>query len=99
FFIINMASILKGAGKVLHQMLGTNLATNSIVLGLAFIFVLYSFVGGLVASAWSNFVQGFQLFLLSFMLIPLGWGAVGGMSGMKQALPLHNFSLATPKEV
>jgi len=99
FFIINMASMLKGAAKVLHQMLGGNLATNSIVLGLACIFVLFSFVGGLVASAWSNFVQGFLLFLLSFMLIPLGWGAVGGLSGMKQTLPLHNFSLATPKEV
>jgi len=36
-------------------------------------------VGGLVASAWSNFVQGFLLFLLSFMLLPLGWGLVGGL--------------------
>src|SRR5208282_6039933 len=99
FFIINMASILKGAAKVLNQMLGANLSANSIVLGLAFIFVLYSFVGGLVASAWSNFVQGFLLILLSFMLIPLGWGAVGGMGGIKQSLPLHDFSLATPKEI
>jgi Na+/proline symporter len=99
FFIINMASILKGAAKVLHQMLGANLSANSIVLGLASIFVFYSFVGGLVASAWSNFVQGFLLILLSFMLIPLGWGTVGGMSGMKQTLPLHYFSLATPREV
>jgi Na+/proline symporter len=99
FFIINMASILKGAAKVLNQMLGANLSNNSIVLGLACIFVLFSFIGGLVASAWSNFVQGFLLILLSFMLIPLGWGAVGGMSGMKQTLPLHDFSLATPKEI
>ena len=99
FFLINMASILKGAAKVLNQMLGANLGTNSIVLGLAFIFVLFSFIGGLVASAWSNFVQGFLLILLSFMLIPLGWGAVGGLGGMKQTLPLHDFSLATPKEI
>lgn len=99
FFIINMASILKGAAKVLNQMLGANLSTNSIVLGLAFIFVLFSFIGGLLASAWSNFVQGFLLILLSFMLIPLGWGAVGGMGGMKQTLPVHDFSLATPKEI
>jgi Na+/proline symporter len=99
FFIINMASILKGAAKVLNQMLGANLSANSIVLGLTFIFVLYSIVGGLVASAWSNFVQGFLLILLSFLLIPLGWGLVGGMSAMKQTLPMHYFSLATPKEV
>ena len=99
FLIIVTASILKGTAKVLNQMLGADLGVNSIVLGLAFIFVLYSFVGGLVASAWSNFVQGFLLILLSFMLIPLGWGAVGGLAGMKQTLPLHNFFLATPKEV
>jgi len=99
FFIIGMASMLKGAAKVLHQMLGADLGTNTIVLGLALIFVIYSFVGGLLASAWSNFVQGFLLIFLSFMLIPLGWGAVGGMHGMKLTLPLHNFSLATPKEV
>ena len=87
FFIINMASILKGAAKVLHQMLGANLDTNTIVLGLAFVFVLYSFVGGLVASAWSNFVQGFLLILLSFMLIPLGCGWVGGWYGRDETNP------------
>lgn len=99
FFIIGMASMLKGAAKVLHQMLGADLGINVIVLGLALIFVIYSFVGGLLASAWSNFVQGFLLIFLSFMLIPLGWGAVGGLHGMKDTLPVHNFSLATPKEV
>ncbi len=99
FFIINMASILKGAAKVLNQMLGANVSINSIVFGLALIFVIFSFVGGLVASAWSNFVQGFLLILLSFMLLPLGWGLVGGLAGMKRTLPAHNFSLATPQEV
>ena len=99
FFIINMASMLKGAAKVLNQMLGGNLSINMIVLGLAFIFVLLSFIGGLVASAWSNFLQGFLIIFLSFMLIPLGWGVVGGWGGMKQTLPDHFFSLATPKEV
>ncbi len=99
FFIINMAGILKGAAKVLNQMLGASVGTNSIVLGLALIFIIFSFVGGLVASAWSNLVQGFLLILLSFMLLPLGWKLVGGLPGMKQTLPLSNFSLATPREV
>jgi Na+/proline symporter len=99
FFIINMASILKGAAKVLNQMLGANLGTNSIVLGLTLIFVVLSFVGGLVASAWINFVQGFLLILLSFLLLPLGWRLVGGLAGMKQSLPAHHFSLATPQGV
>jgi Na+/proline symporter len=99
FLIINMASILKGAAKILNQMGGINLGVNSIVLGLTLIFVFYSFVGGLVASAWSNLVQGFLLIVLSFMLIPMGWSAVGGLGGMREVLPAHAFSLATPKEV
>jgi Na+/proline symporter len=99
FFIIGMASMLKGAAKVLHQMLGANLSANTIVLVLTVIFVIFSLAGGLVASAWSNIVQGFLLIFLSFMLIPLGWGPVGGFTGMRQILPVHHFSLATPKEV
>lgn len=99
FFTINIASILKGAAKVLHEVLGGHLSVNHIVLGLAAIFILYSFVGGLLASVWSDFIQGLLIIALSFMLIPLGWSLVGGISGMKQALPVQSFSLATPKEI
>ncbi|HUZ45662.1 MAG TPA: sodium:solute symporter family protein [Terriglobia bacterium] len=99
FFTINIASILKGASKVLNEVLGGSLGVNHILLGLAVIFILYSFIGGLVASAWSDFLQGFMIISLSFMLIPLGWGLLGGFDGMKQTLPAYNFSLATPKEI
>jgi hypothetical protein len=33
------------------------------------------------------------------MLIPLGWGLVGGLDGIKQALPIAKLSLATPHEI
>lgn len=99
FFTINIASILKGAAKVLNEVLGSHLGVNTIVLGLASIFILYSFVGGLLASVWSDFVQGALIIVLSFMLIPLGWSLVGGLHGMKQSLPSQSFSLATPKEI
>src|SRR5262249_4442378 len=33
---------------------------------------------------------------LSFLLIPLGWQAVGGLAGMKASLPAFHFSLSTP---
>ncbi len=99
FFTINIASILKGAAKILHEMLGGRLGVNPIVLGLAAIFILYSFIGGLIASAWSDCLQGLLIIALSFMLIPLGWSLVGGLAGMKRALPSFEFSLATPKEI
>jgi Na+/proline symporter len=99
FFTINIASILKGAAKILHEVLGGSLGVNHIVLSLATIFILYSFIGGLVASTWSDCVQGFLIILLSFMLIPLGWSLVGALHGMRNALPGDYFSLATPKEI
>lgn len=99
YFIINIAGILKGTAKILIEVLGGHSGVNHIVLGLAAVFVLYSLVGGLLASAWSDFVQGFLIIALSFMLIPLGWSLLGGLDGMKRALPAYNFSLATPKEI
>src|SRR4029453_18511320 len=59
-------------------------------------FILYSFVGGLVASAWTDLLQGFLIIVLSFLLIPLGWDQVGGLAGMKTSLPPFRFSLSTP---
>jgi len=99
YFTINMASMLKGAGKVISQATGGAVSPNSIVLWMTIIFLLYSFIGGLLASAWTDFFQGFLIIALSFMLIPLGWGQVGGLAGMKQTLAPHFFSLATPNGI
>lgn len=96
YFTINMASMLKGAGKVISQATGGAVDPNAIVLWMTVIFLLYSFIGGLVATAWTDFFQGFLIIILSFLLIPLGWGQVGGLAGMKQTLAPHFFSLAAP---
>jgi Na+/proline symporter len=99
FFIIGIASVLKGGAKILNEVLGGRLGVDHIVMGLALTFILYSFSGGLVASVWSNFIQGFLIIVLSGLLIPLGWSLVGGFSGMKQTLPAFDFSIATPKQI
>ncbi len=99
FFTINMASMLKGAAKVISQAVGGHVPVNEMVVAMTMVFILYSFVGGLVAAAWTDFLQGFLIIALSFMLIPLGWGEVGGMSGMRQALGGQMFSLATPQGI
>ncbi len=96
YFTINMASMLKGAGKVISQATGGQVDPNTIVLAMTLIFLLYSFIGGLVATAWTDFFQGFLILALSFLLIPLGWPLVGGLAGMKQTLAPHFFTLATP---
>ena len=97
YFTINMGAMLKGAGKVISQATGGQIAVNEIVVAMTVVFIVYSFFGGLVSSAWTDFFQGFLIIALSFMLIPLGWSVVGGMAGMKGSLEAYKFSLATPK--
>jgi Na+/proline symporter len=99
FFIINTASMLKGAGKVISQATGGGLGVNEIVVAMTVMFILYSFVGGLIAAAWTDLFQGFLIIILSFMLIPLGWSVVGGLGGMKASLEPFRFSLATPSGI
>ena len=99
FFTINSASMLKGAAKVISQAAGGDIPVNAIVVAMTGVFILYSFVGGLVATAWTDFLQGFLIIALSFMLIPLGWGFVGGMDGMRHSLDAAKFSLATPSGI
>src|SRR5262245_19933461 len=96
FFLIETASVLKGAGKVVSQATGATTGVNEIVVAMTVMFILYSFVGGLVASAWTDLLQGLLIIVLSFLLIPLGWQAVGGLAGMKASLPAFHFSLSTP---
>jgi len=99
FFIINMGSMLKGAGKVISQATGGTVGVNEIVVAMTVMFILYSFVGGLVAAAWTDLFQGFLIIVLSFMLIPLGWSVVGGLDGMQASLEPFRFSLATPSGI
>jgi Na+/proline symporter len=99
FFVINMGSMLKGAGKVISQATGGTVGVNEIVVIMTILFIVYSFVGGLVAAAWTDLFQGFLIIVLSFMLIPLGWSVVGGLSGMKASLEPFRFTLATPSGI
>jgi Na+/proline symporter len=99
YLVINTGSMLKGAGKVISQATGGGVGVNEIVVAMTVIFVLYSLVGGLVAAAWTDLFQGFLIITLSFLLIPLGWSLVGGLTGMHASLDPFRFSLATPAGV
>jgi Na+/proline symporter len=100
FFILNMGAMLKGAVKVIGIAGGGSYSANQIIAGMTATFILYSFVGGLIASAWTNVFQCFLQLVLSFLLIPLGWGLVGGMGGMKRVIDDPSFfTLSTPGDV
>jgi Na+/proline symporter len=99
FFTIGSAAMLKGGAKVIAEAAGGGIDPNLTIVAMTVAFIAYSFVGGLVASAWTDFFQGFLILALSFMLIPLGWGHVGGLAGMRETLEPRMFSLATPEGI
>jgi len=99
FLTINMANMLKGAAKVIHQVAGGDIPVNAIVVAMTAAFLLYSFIGGQVATAWTELVQGFLIIVLSFLLIPLGWGLAGGINGMRETLGPERLALTAPEGI
>ncbi len=93
FFIFAQGVMLKGAGKVISVATGNMISSDGVVIVMTVAFILYSFFGGLVASAYANFIQAMMIIVLSMMLIPSGMYAVGGMSGMRETLPPDFFKL------
>jgi Na+/proline symporter len=99
YFVFNMGAMLKGAGKLVSVAMGDQVTPNTVVLVMTVTFVAYSFVGGLIAAAWTDFVQSFFIIALSFLLIPLGLGVIGGFGGLRQTLQPQMLSMVTPGDV
>ncbi len=94
YFVFNQGAMLKGAGKVIAVATGSEMITaDGVVVLMTLAFIAYSFFGGLVASAYTDFVQSFLIIVLSFLLIPLGLSRVNGFQGMREALPPEFFNV------
>lgn len=98
YFIFIQGVMLKGAGKAVAGATGGEIISpNGVVITMTVVFMIYSFVGGLVAAAYTNLVQGLLIVILSFLLLPTGLMAVGGFSGMRECLPADFFELYNEK--
>ena len=99
FFTFNMGAMLKGAGKLVSVATGEAVTPNMVVVVMTGTFLAYSLVGGLVAAAYTDFVQSFFIIALSFLLIPRGLERVGGFTGIHESLDPQMLSLVTPGDV
>jgi Na+/proline symporter len=93
FFVFNMGVMLQGAAKVISVASGNLISPDMVVLVMTIAFIIYSFAGGLIAAAYTDFIQSFLIITLSIMLIPLGLKQINGFSGMKAVLPANFFDL------
>jgi Na+/proline symporter len=99
YFIFNMGAMLKGAGKLVAVAAGGGITPNMVVLAMTGTFLVYSFAGGLISAAYTDFVQSFFIIALSFLLIPLGLQRVGGFTGIRDSLSPEMLSMVTPGDV
>ena len=93
FFVFGQGAMLKGAGKVIAVATDNMISPDGVIIGMTAAFIIYSFFGGMVASAYATFIQSFMIIILSVMLIPMGLSEVGGFAGMKASLPDNFFDL------
>ncbi len=93
FFVFIMGAMLQGAAKVISVASGGQISSNWVVVGMTVAFMVYSFFGGLVAAAHTEFIQGLFIIILSFLLIPSGLQEIGGFSEMRAVLPEDFFRL------
>ena len=96
FLMIIMSAMQNGAAKVVSQATGGAISHGWVVWSMTIIFIVYSFVGGRVSAAFTDFFQSFLIIVLSFVLVPFGLSKLGGLDGLKAALTPAQMSLEIP---
>ncbi|HYE59300.1 MAG TPA: hypothetical protein VD948_12385 [Rhodothermales bacterium] len=99
YFTLESGIILRAAGVTIEAITGGAVPSTVAVLAVMAFFVAYGLLGGLVAAATTQFVQGLFILVLSFLLIPFAIDAAGGIEGIRQAVSPERFSLVAGTEV
>lgn len=99
--IINLCimtgTMLIGMGQIVEGITDGGLSKEVVIVVTAFVVILYSTFGGMLAAAVTDVLQGILIVVLSFMLLPPMFAAVGGLDGLQAALPAEKLLLAMPK--
>lgn len=84
FYTAYVGAQFVGAGKILNATFGLPEATG-MILGAAVV-VFYTFMGGFIAVVWTDVVQGLLMMVVAVAIPILGLAAVGGPSGLIEAI-------------
>ncbi len=98
---INIGVMLKGAGAIIEPSTAGLVSSNIAIAAMTVMFVIYGMAGGLSAAIITDFIQGVLTIIFSFLLLPFILHAVGGLGGIREAIPnaKEMFSLVAPAEI
>ncbi|MCS6862746.1 MAG: hypothetical protein NZT92_20770, partial [Abditibacteriales bacterium] len=96
FYVLSIAMLLRGAGAAISGATGGQVPVNGSVILLSLLFSTYVLAGGLIAAAYTDFLQGVMIIALSLMLVPAGLSQIGGMSALHQKLDPTMLSITAP---
>ncbi len=85
--IVLMSVVLFGSGRLIEALTGQAISLPWAIALLVVIFTVYGVAGGLIAAVWTDFFQGILTIVMSFLLLPYMWKAVGGRQGLQERLP------------
>lgn len=83
---VKIGLMLKGAGALIDSGTGGAIDANVAIVVVTVLFVVYGVAGGLGAAIVTDYIQGILTIVFSFLLLPFILQAVGGMSGVHQAI-------------
>jgi len=87
---INIGIMLKGAGAVIDASTAHSVSSDVAIAVMTVMFVIYGVAGGLSAAIITDFIQGVLTVVFSFLLLPFILNAVGGLEGLRAAIPNAN---------
>jgi Na+/proline symporter len=79
--------MLFGSGRLIEGLTGGAISLTWAVLLMTAAFMFYTLVGGLIAAVWNELLQGVMTVVMSFLLVPFLWRAVGGLEGIHAKIP------------
>ncbi len=98
--IVNIGLMLKSCEAMITAATGGRVDPNLAIGAMTAIFVIYSIVGGMNSAVVADFVQGIMTFTFSFLLLPFALDKLGGIAGMRAALPdPAMMEIVAPKEI
>jgi Na+/proline symporter len=84
---IDMGLMLLGQGKIIHSATHGEVSVTAAIFIMVALFAFYGVSGGLIAAIVTDFIQGFFIVVMSFMMIPIALVKVGGFTGLHEKMP------------